>query len=220
MNKFRLFAFIVSIVFISCSNDNGISNPKNIMDALNTSKENYNSALDNSWIEITKNEYLLLTKLSNVTKAGISEKFYKNDLSVLKSGAYGYTIAGYGTNITKIPKNSYVFAFKYVCNTDDDRITDQVKFSINQNPTLDYKNLGSRLPLHSGKGEHFFILKNNTNKISNEGFLGFYSSNKIGWYNIEGISNAYVAGNKNTIDGGVESQNYQYQALSTTIKQW
>lgn len=221
MKKSILIAVLAAttIFTTSCSKDDAPA-PITIESTLTTSKQAYKDANDGNWIEVTKEEYDNLAKeLEEITKVGLNDTDYESDDTKLRSGARSYTLAMTGGTSVRIPKDAYTIAFKYVSKEAGTRVDDKVKISSNSDPLVGYTNLGTKLPSHSGVGEHYFVIKNNSTKNTAEGHLAFYSSKNTGYKTIAGISNRVSNGDSNTLNS-TETIIYQFQALATIKKQW
>jgi hypothetical protein len=189
-----------------------------------TSQQDYIVANDGDWIEITEAEYNnLATNLNNVSTAGLSDGVFESNPGSLDSnGGSGYTMCTQNTSDTnlRIKEDNYVFAFKYVSMVATTRTTDRVKISSSTTITDTFTDLGSTLASHSGIGVHYFVIKGNNTKNSGDGYLAIYSSNSTGKKTMAGYSNYYRSGNHSSMNAQETTSIYQYQALTTTEKQW
>ena len=184
---------------------------------LMTSKPDYVSAADNTWVRITYGEYHLLQKeLLNVSRLATSEDEWLHQTNI-NSELEGHTVANDNGHI--VPASSYIFAFAYYAQTANDK-KNKVLLSTNgiNGP---YKQIGNDLPYH-GSGYNFFLLKQSNTPTTSTGYLGFYFTNYSGWKSIPdantGLLETGLATNLSE-SGSVNSVNL-YQGLSTTTKQW
>lgn len=222
MKKLNLLviAFIALLTF-SCSKDDGPA-PITIESTLTTSKDAFKSANNGDWIEITEEEYNnLATNLSEITKVGTTDVEYSTDKSGDARGAYTRTNH---TSSAKIPKNGYVFAFKYKVIGANGVSGVKIKQSITANNN-GFQDLGKALPPHSGDlKDVFFVLKGNNTSVNDDGYLGFFQPNingyKVSLFGVDNNGAYYGAGDNSETTGQWSDLSVHYQGLSTTKKQW
>ena len=196
-----------------------LNNLDDIASFLSTSEAAYTAAEDGDWVAITAPEYIALaSSLNEVSKVGTTDNEY-NATTIDES----HTLAWVVSNVTSanIPKNSYVFAFKYHAKSVTDNSTSKVKQSTT---SIDngYADLGGALPTHSGTDiDVYFVLKGNNAMTNSTGYLAFYKAlnQSMGF---EYTTNDYYVALDDS-NSGLELENggtLLYQGLSTTQKQW
>lgn len=197
-----------------------LNNIDDIEFLLSTSKTKYKDATDGDWIKITKEEYYkIASNLNEIIKVGLNDSDYENDHTELLRAGNNFTLAITGGSSVRIPNKAYTIAFKYVSKSESERTNDRVKISSKLDPKVGYANLGEKLPVHSGLGEHFFIIKNNNTKNIAAGHLAFYTSKNIGYNETGLIKGTYGFGDVNSLEF-ISGATYHFQGLATTQKQW
>lgn len=191
---------------------------------LSDSKADYQSATENEWVEVTKQEYdSLFTVLNEISFVGTSESHFNESLEDLKYFEYhsNSTLANEGVPMLK---EEYLFAFTYISGATE---ANQTKLKVS--PTglsSGYEDFGSVLPLH-GADQVYFVLKGNSTTYPTDSYLAVYCGTSIGWnpfYNSNGVQHLIRSGDTNTIadfnNATVVTTVCIYHGLSTPIKQW
>ncbi|NAS29765.1 hypothetical protein GTQ40_02170 [Flavobacteriaceae bacterium R38] len=196
-----------------------LNNIDDIAHFLNVSRSDYLKTPAGQWVKITENEYNILAEsLNHVTKSGASDLDYDNETILTEPSANNISIAN--NNGQVMPKESYVFAFKYFAYDDD---TEGVRLLQSTTSSIShfYTALSAIIPAH-GSGDNYFVLKGNNFRINGDiGHTGLYSLNRIGFKRIPN-RNYNITPNE---DFGVlrvprSDGVYIYQGLSTTQIQW
>ncbi len=185
---------------------------------LTNSKEVYEAANSGNWVPITENEYnQLAQRISGISKSGTTDILYEQGTNASAFETYeNFTVSN---DLSSIPENSFIFAFKYLASTDG-LSGNKVKVS-NGMVTEGYMDLGNALPLHN-QGQRYFVLKGAPQSTTNSrGFLAVYSQNGVS-YDTEGNAlgtHFFGAEDTNTLENLVQGVCI-YQGLSTPTKQW
>ena len=198
-----------------------LNNLDDIASFLSTSEAAYTAAEDGDWVAITASEYIALaSSLNEVSKVGTTDDEYNGTTITASAKSLSWVVSNVTT--ANIPKNSYVFAFKYLAKSVTDNSTSKVKQS---SVSIDngYADLGGALPTHSGTDvDVYFVLKGNNTMTTSTGYLAFYKApnqsmglEKVGsFYYVDGD------GDMNSDLELVDDRRFIYQGLSTTQKQW
>ncbi len=230
-----LVLLTISFVFLSCEKNekpettNSTEEPssqstESIESVLTTSKSNYKNASDGQWVLITPEEYdLLATRLKKVTKNGISDTQYNTSSEIISTTSTPSTLSN-ETITAIIPKNNYLFAFKYYAI----KASKQNGFKVKKSSTSNkegFKNIGEILPIHSGTNQSIcFVLKGNNFPTKSTEYLGFYkpAGLKIG-RKVSLTNNSYFiefGDNSKLTERSTTRLQLMYQGLSTETKQW
>ena len=187
---------------------------------LSDSKAVYQAENSGNWVLITEQEYEeLTTQLNSISKSGTTDLLYsQGSNSELFETYAGFTVSN---DLSSIPENSYVFAFKYLAQADS-LAENQVKVS-DGIVTEGYANLGNTLPIHN-QGQRYFVLKGaRQSTTTSRGFLGIYSQNGVS-YDSQGNAagtHLFGAGDINEFSStNVLDRVCIYQGLSTPVQQW
>ena len=114
-----------------------------IMSFLSTSRSAYEAATNNSWIQITSEEYnSLALSLNQVFRSGTTEEEYNHSNTTQNSGGGLYTITN--SQQPPIPTGSIVFAFRYRTTTGGSISGNKVKLS-NTSNNSGFEDLGNML---------------------------------------------------------------------------
>lgn len=187
---------------------------------LSDSKAAYQAENSGNWVLITEDEYEeLATQLNSISKAGTTDLLYsQGSNSELFETYAGFTVSN---DLSSIPENSFVFAFKYLALADA-LVENQVKVSDGV-VTEGYMDLGNTLPIHN-QGERYFVLKGaRQSTTTNRGFLSIYAQNGVSYDSQGNAAGTHLFGEGDTNE--LSSTNVLdrvciYQGLSTPIKQW
>ena len=220
-----LMALTLIFSLVSCGDDEP-GKQDAIFNNLTTSITAYNNAINGDWIAITKAEYdSLANNVRSVSTSGLdANKFTDSSLGGFSSRDIFVSLTG--TDVALVPENSYVFAFKYVRNSNYDSDSAQVKIS-SEGSSAGFSNIGASLPSASGTATstHYYVLKGSDTPTatSSSSYIGFYSKlYALGYQTITGdiITNYRFGNNTVTSTTSGSSADCLYQALSTTEKQW
>ena len=187
---------------------------------LSDSKAAYQAENSGNWVLITEDEYEeLATQLNSISKAGTTDLLYsQGSNSELFETYSGFTVSN---DLSSIPENSFVFAFRYLALADG-LGENKVKVS-NGVVTGGYTDVGNTLPNHN-QGQQYFVLKGaQQSTTTNRGFLGIYAQNGVP-YDSQGNAagtHLFGEGDVNELSStNVLNRVCIYQGLSTPIKQW
>ncbi len=187
---------------------------------LTDSKAAYQGENSGNWVLITEAEYeQLATQLNSISKAGTTDLLYsQGSNSELFETYTGFTVSN---DLSSIPENSYVFAFKYLALADA-VAENQIKVSDGV-VTGDYVDLGNSLPVHN-PGQQYFVLKGaRQSTTTSRGFLGLYSQNGVSYDSDGNAAGTHLFGEGDVnelMNINVVNRVCMYQGLSTPIKQW
>jgi len=187
---------------------------------LTDSKAAYQAVNSGNWVGITEQEYEeLATQLNGISKAGTTDLLYsQGSNSELFESYDGFTVSN---DLSSIPENSYVFAFKYLALADD-LGENKVKVS-NGLVTGGYTDIGNTLPSHN-QGQQYFVLKGaQQSTTTSRGFLAIYSQNGVSYDSQGNAAGTHLFDEGDLVE--LSSTNVLdrvciYQGLSTPIKQW
>ena len=187
---------------------------------LKASKAAYQEANSGNWVLITEDEYIELgLRMSGISRTGTTDILYEQGFNA--DDYQTYSDITVSNDLSTIPENSYVFAFKYLALADEID-GNKVKVSKGQ-VTEGYANLGNSLPIHN-QGQKYFVLKGAQQSTTNSrGFLGIYSQNGVSYDTLgKALGTHYFGeGDTNTLEAANLVQGVCiYQGLSTSIKQW
>lgn len=187
---------------------------------LTDSKTAYQSENSGNWVLITEVEYeQLATQLNSISKSGTTDLLYaQGSNSELFETYSGFTASN---DLSSIPEDSYVFAFKYLVLAD---AVSENKVKVSDGVvTGGYVDLGNSLPVH-GQGQHYFVLKGARQSTTNRrGFLGIYAQNGVSYDSQGNAAGTHLFGEGDINE--LTSTNLLdrvciYQGLSTPIQQW
>ena len=220
-----LMALTLIFSLVSCGDDEP-GKQDAIFNNLTTSITAYNNAINGDWIAITKAEYdSLANNVKNISTGGLDANKF-TDSSEGRFSTQDIFVALTGTDVALVPENSYVFAFKYVRNSNFTSDSAQVKISSTASNT-GFSNIGSVLPSASGttSSTHYFVLKGSDTQTAanSSSYIGFYTeANTLGYRSITStLSTNYSFGDKTvSATSNNASGECLYQTLSTTEKQW
>lgn len=187
---------------------------------LTDSKTAYQSENSGNWVLITEAEYeQLATQLNSISKSGTTDLlYYQGSNSELFETYIVFTVSN---DLSSIPEDSYVFAFKYLALADA-VAENKVKVSDGA-VTGNYLDLGNSLPVHN-QGQQFFVLKGaRQSTTNNRGFLGIYAQNGVSYDSQGNAAGTHLFGEGDTNElasTSVLDRVCIYQGLSTPIKQW
>lgn len=187
---------------------------------LTDSKAAYQAENSGNWVLITQREYeKIATQLNSISKSGTTDLLYsKGSNSELFETYAGFTLSN---DLSSIPENSYVFAFKYLALADA-LAENQVKVS-DGIVTEGYTNLGNTLPVHN-QGQRYFVLKGaRQSTTTSRGFLGIYAQNGVSYDSQGNAAGTHLFGEGDVNElssANVLNRVCIYQGLSTPIKQW
>ena len=187
---------------------------------LTASKVAYQEANSGNWMLITEDEYIeLAARISGISKTGTTDILYEQGFNA--DDYQTYSDSTVSNDLSTIPENSYVFAFKYLALADE---LDGNKVKVSTGPVTEgYADLGNTLPTHN-QGQQYFVLKGAPQSTTNgRGFLGIYSQNGVSYDTLgKALGTHYFGeGDTNTLDAANLVQGVCiYQGLSTPIKQW
>ncbi len=187
---------------------------------LSDSKAAYQEGNSGNWVLITEAEYeQLATQLNSISKSGTTDLLYaQGSNSELFETYTGFTVSN---DLSSIPENSYIFAFKYLALADA-VAENQVKVSDGV-VTGDYVDVGNSLPVHN-QGQQYFVLKGARQSTTNSrGFLGIYSQNGVSYDSQGNAAGTHLFGEGDVnelMNVNVVNRVCIYQGLSTPIKQW
>lgn len=201
-----------------------ITDVDQVGDILTTSLSSYNSLADNEWLEITANEYALLTKevksltvggLQDVDFASKATSFSPNFTQASTPGTYGSTV------INALPSNSYLFAFKITANASS--ITGLKIKASTTSISSGYNDVGNAIDISntSANSDHYFVMKPSVS-YTNAPYTAVYtgSTGGIRGLSISGTRLRYWSrGDSNSLIS-ISSNLPNYQVLSTTEKSW
>jgi len=215
-----ILLLFISLIFTSCKDEDTTPTDK-IEAQLSASKTAYNNAADGAWILITEAEYsALTTRLASVSKVGTTDNFFTNtDNHEINGGGFTWS----NNNSVTMPSGSYLFAFKYLSNTDQTITNSRVKVSTTGR-YAGLANFGTALPSHAG-GTNYFVIKNSNIPIASgsTGYLAMYFSETSTYWYAEGSDEDVIMqwsiGNATTTPN-TSNGILLYQGLSTTEKQW
>lgn len=187
---------------------------------LSDSKAAYQAENSGNWVLITEDEYeKLATQLNSTSKVGTTDLLYSQGSNAELFETYsGVTVSN---DLSSIPENSYVFAFRYLALADA-LSENQVKVSAGV-ITGDYVDVGNSLPVHN-QGQQYFVLKGaRQSTTTNRGFLGIYAENGVSYDSQGNAAGTHLFGAGNLIE--LSSINVLdrvciYQGLSSPIRQW
>ncbi len=187
---------------------------------LTDSKAAYQAVNSGNWVGITEQEYEeLATQLNGISKAGTTDLLYSQGSNSELFETYdGFTVSN---DLSSIPENSYVFAFKYLALADD-LGENKVKVS-NGLVTGGYTDIGNTLPSHN-QGQQYFVLKGaQQSTTTSRGFLAIYSQNGVSYDSQGNAAGTHLFDEGDLVE--LSSTNVLdrvciYQGLSTPIKQW
>lgn len=188
---------------------------------LDDSQTAYESARGGSWVSITATEYAILaTEMAGISKVGTTDGLYEQGSTAERFTIYEDLTAS--NDLSSIPENSYLFAFKYLANADNIQDT---KVKVTQGSVAQgYFDVGSPLPQH-GMGEQYFVLKKaGLSTTNSRGFLGVYTQVGLTFdtYGRAAGTHYIGEGDVNTLDleNGPIDKVCIYQGLTTALKQW
>jgi hypothetical protein len=187
---------------------------------LSDSKTAYQLENSGNWVLITEAEYeQLATQLNSISKSGTTDLLYaQGSNSELFETYAGFTISN---DLSSIPENSYVFAFKYLA-LGDAVNENQVKVS-DGIVTEGYIDLGNMLPVHN-QGQQYFVLKGaRQSTTTSRGFLGIYAQNGVSYDSQGNAAGTHLFGAGDLIElsaTNVLDRVCIYQGLSTPVQQW
>src|SRR6056297_121355 len=187
---------------------------------LTDSKAAYQAVNSGNWVGITEQEYEeLATQLNGISKAGTTDLLYsQGSNSELFESYDGFTVSN---DLSSIPENSYVFAFKYLALADD-LGENKVKVS-NGLVTGGYTDIGNTLPSHN-QGQQYFVLKGaQQSTTTSRGFLAIYSQNGVSYDSQGNAAGTHLFDEGDLIElsnTNVLDRVCIYQGLSTPMKQW
>ena len=192
-----------------------LNNVDDIWSFLDNSRTAYENASAGEWILITQNEYNdLANYLSEITKSGANDDHVFSNASIQQNN--GQTLLA-NRNGDTMPTGSYLFAFKHYSWANN---VSGSKVKVSEGDEFGtYETIGSNLPEHNDEYNHF-VLKGNNTPTNNEGHLGIYVNNAIGYKSISGTVYGWGdGGDTDTITEGNINAVFLYQGLSTTLKQ-
>ncbi|KAA1247622.1 hypothetical protein [Aquimarina sp. RZ0] len=208
--------------------DGEVTNPNakkdKIEEVLTTSKPAYIDAANGEWVLITATEYnALASEIENVFKSGILESEYKESSNIITTTSSPTTLSN-ETEEAVLPKNSYLFAFKYYAIQANDQPGLKLKLSSDGN-TEGYTDIGDPLPKHTGVNEEiFFLLKGNDLSTNSKCHMAIFkpAGLTIGRKSsIDDNTYFYELGDTTNLTGKTSTPlKLLYQGLSTTTKQW
>ena len=183
---------------------------------LTTSREDFMAA-NGSWVEVTQQEYELLSeRILQTQRVGVPEAAFDLNEEIMQT-AGDITVAN--TIDIPMPSGSYVYAFKYYSTSGTNNNSNgQVRPKVSEeSPTTGYIGRGP-LPPHES-GMRYFV-----NAVSvataSQSYLAMYSPYSMGWVENDQSGMRYRFGNGSSMTNVFGGVQVLFQALVTNQKQW
>ncbi len=187
---------------------------------LTASKAAYQAENSGNWVLITEDEYEeLATQLNSISKAGTTDLLYRQGSNSELFETYsGFTVSN---DLSSIPENSFVFAFRYLALADD---LGENKVKVSDGiVTGGYMDVGNTLPAHN-QGQQYFVLKGaRQSTTTSRGFLGIYAQNGVSYDSQGNAAGTHLFGAGDVVElsaTNVLDRVCIYQGLSTPVQQW